>query len=416
MNMWPKIKAALPTADAPSKRTLFKFSRLAFAVFILVALTAASYLIYNIVHDPTIPTELLTEINATQAAENMRVTLEWGYLDAARASVGVRAVFPDHDDLLNLVESRLTTADGRELPSLGFGGGGGGVGGDGRAESVSNLNFDSSILQGESETVDLILTLTYGEMPMQFGGGGGGEPPEGFSAPSDNDENAEPVEEQTFTFEYQVSYIPAVEGQVDSASVVNDDVTIAVDNVRVAPSMIAFDICYNPPGGDTSWTPLVFVNTGYEDFAPTSEQRAGLTADGEKVYVAQADTEWTLIDGKNCGTMRTVAPYLGEGPIIITVEYLQQPIMEIDEAEIDAEIAYFAERGIELEMEKLAFGEDSSFTGSVMMRPIGPETLVAMQLTAYPETMTQDQAMIYVGARMFQQRWDGPWQFTVTVR
>ena len=432
MDIWPKIKAAVTTADAPAKRSLLNFSRVALAVLALVVLSAASYVIYNIVRDPTIPTELLTEVGETQEAQDMRVTLEWAYLDAARASVGVRAVFPDHNKSLSLVESHLTTANGRELPALGFGGGGGGVGSDGQAESVSHLNFDSSMLPDETKPVDLILTLTYRDVPMQFGGGGGGEPPSAFDAQPDNGENAEPnqaapAEDQIFTFEYQVPYIPAVSGQVEPASVVNHNVTVEIANVTIAPSMITFDVCYDPPGGDPSWTPQVFVHTGYEDFAPTSEQPVGVAADGEHVYVAQADTEWVLAGGKNCGTMRTVAPYLGEGPITITVEYLKQAIMEIDQAEIDAELAYFAARGIELEVEKLAFGENPSFsgtgsvgedpasTGSVMIRPIGPDTLVAMRITAYPENMTESEAINYVGSRMFQQRWDGPWQFVVTV-
>ena len=410
VDLWPRIQSEIQNTE---KKSLKKWQHswkpaLAFCVFFLV--TAASYFVYTSFNqDVSIPPQLVTEFNQTKQEDALSVTLEWAYLDATRASVGILTAYPQESEMAyQLKEAHLFTDDGEELPAMISGSGGsGGNGGGGSAavaqhQTGAHINFDSSLIKATSQSVPLTLKLSYQALMQGDQAAGAIE----------DSQNVQQEMTYQFNFDFSLPYFEAKEGKAEVARIEQNGTWFEISQILITPSMTRFNLCYEQPQANPNWIPLVFVDSGYMASAPIQEQQPDVLTDGIMGYRTRMEST-PIIDGNTtCVDMFALAPYDGESDLTITVDSLTLDDKSYSDEQIAAEKTYFAEQGFRLDIARYDFGQEMS-GGSLIVKVISEDQFIGIQVTDYPDGMNDAQAQTYVGSRIFKQRINGPWQFNV---
>lgn len=387
MNILPEIHERLQRQANSSHQPFMTFSKIAAVIAIFVIVSAGGYALiqYSLVSN-SIPEQIITDISETQIIEGVEVTLNWAYADAHRIALAYSMEYLPTDTFINAPVITLTTADGIEIPSA-FGGGGGG-GGAPNQPTISEmlLNYDASVIKGNPDGVDLVLTLDFSveavmsnpsmaHMTSGGGGGGGSEP-----VPTPDVSN---IIDRIYTFNFTLPFYEALEVEPIQETVTSNDISMTVNHVRYTPSLTKFDICYNMPD-DELWNAQVQVVTD----SPNSP-----------FYASRIEPILPSTDDESpCYEYSVSAAISGEEETItIRALYLSQPIRPFTEEAVRAEEAYFAEQGYIIKI-------DADPNG------------YSLDVLDYPDDMDELDAEAYVRANLFYKRYQGDWSFEVPLR
>jgi hypothetical protein len=396
IDLLPRIQAAIQKSESKTINQWHPFVKPVLALCAFFLFTAATYFFYkNLNQDQSIPAQWVTEIDQSEQAGDLTVTLDWAYLDAARASVGILTIYPaESETAYRLNEAYLLTNDGEELPALmnSGGGGGGGNAADTERRTGTHINFDSSLIELDSQSLPLTLELSY--------------------EPISHDDQVLTAADYQFRFDFSLPYFAAVAGEVKNTHLEKNGMWFEISEVTVTPSMTRFTLCYEKPDENSNWIPLVFVDSGYMESLPIQEQQPDWLTDGKMGYRAHMASAPVVDGNKTCANMSASAPYNGETDLVITVDSMTLDEVSYTDEYIAAEKAYFVEQGFLLEAQRYDFGQEMS--GSMIVKVISEDQFIGIQVMDYPDNMTAAQAQNYIGTRIFKQRINGPWQFVVT--
>jgi len=418
MNILPDIHEHLKKQSTSQVRPMLTLSRVASVIAIFILVSAGGYALFqrNLV-SKDIPQQRITDINETQTIEDVAVTLNWAYADAHRLALAYSMEYPQMDNFINSPVVTLKTADGLELmPAFGGGGGGGGAPNQ-PAFSESIMNFDTSIIEGTPDRLDLVLTLDFSAdavqsnqfTPMSGGGGGGGMSPVsgtdnttmppvgggggsgsssgggggggGSAPPQFATPDVRNILDRIYTFEFTLPFYGALQVEPNVETVESNDVTMTINTIRYTPSLTKFDMCYNMPN-DEQWGAQIQIITDSEDSPFYSRQLMPIDA-----------TE----DGRPCFEVRVTAAIPDDADeFMIDVLFLSQPIRPITSEAARAEEAYFAELDYIIEIDEDPYG-------------------YSMELLDYPDDVDEFDAEGFIQTNLFFKRYEGDWTFTVTL-
>jgi len=392
MNLWPELQAELQSKRKRNASSIgrMRFLRNVAAAMLVFAIAGVIYAVYQTnLSDPSIPADEITMLNLEDTQDGVTVTLNWAYADEHRITV----VWSEEYSASLLVGSAtptLQTTDGTIIPpAFGGGGGGGGGGEDAPIRGESMLSYDVSSLDlSDVETLDLILTLEYdGNPPMRGGGGGGGG---GTSSDAENVPTALPptvppmatidtsaMVVPTFRFEFSVPVIPAQVYDVE-LQVMTGSISLEMSELRVTPSMTKFEVCSVDftiePITDETWYPVAIIrtDTGTQGIGHTINSAALLDEREHPCFEMRA-----LLDASDAESFTVEIPYLVRRSI---------DLGEVTPEQIAEEEAFFAEMGIEVELEVSQYG------------------MGTRNLTVTDSPLSQDAASMLVSSLAFTER------------
>ena len=412
MNILPDIHKQLKQSKAVSRPT-FTLSKIAAVIAIFVLMSAGGYaLIQRNLVQKGIPQQSITDINQTQTQEGVELTLNWAYADAHRIALAYSMEYERSDDFINAPLVTLRTADGFNIPQD-FGGGGGGGGAPGQPTfSETVMNFDGSIIEGEPETVDLVLTIDFSakailENPsmafmMQSGGGGGSASPNAGSGGGGGGDSAPPndgsggggsdgraplptpdvskILDRIYTFEFTLPFYQPQDAEATQTSVESNGVTMSVNYIHYTPSLIKFELCYNMPD-DEIWNAQIQIITDSEDSPFTSRSLTPIDLGSN--------------NDQHCYEVSVSAAIPDDADeFTIDVPYLSQPIRPLTDEAARAEEAYFDKLGYIIEIDADPYGFN-------------------FDLVEYPDDVDEHAAQGFVQANIFFMRYEGDWEFIV---
>ena len=424
MDLLPEIKKQLKRQSTPSTRMVFTLTRATTVFVLLLAVSAVlGYAYYqNMLIPPTIPQDLITELNLEQTIDDMTVILHWAYADEHHMAVEISTI---HDATITAIGSQqevsLYTADGILIPPD-FGGGGGG-GSDPVDSSIIYTSFSSSYnmtaIETTSNTINLILTLNYGygditttDQYSPASGASGGSGGRGGSNGENSNADLVPDSEapdREFVFEFSLPLLPTRSGVVSQPTIVSDENSVTIQNVQITPSMTIFDLC--SPLLSDGWLPDVILETNepLPDYLQNEPRATSL--DGDIVYPAYTDN--SPFEDVDCIEMTAPAPFsAGSGELTITVDKFFRSIRgDVMEA-INADIDYFA--GLDFEVDYEIVNPPIVNQGSGAL-PLSTGEWLVFTVVSYPDKITQSVAISYIGSNFLKERITGDWAFTVAV-
>lgn len=425
--LWGNIESQLLKENSMNRLANRGWLRYVVAFVAVLLVTSAAYAYYHFqsgVSDPSLPDNLVSEVGISQTVDDVTVTLDWAYADAQRIALAFTTSYMSDVPFLsdNMCAScsaivSLETADGTVLPPA-FGGGGGGGGGEVPPNEAylisfsSGLNFDASGITHNSDTIALVLSVTYDpQNPMQYnlGGGGGGGSVEPTAAPTLDPAD---IPLRTYRFEFTIPFYQAKTGTVDNATMQANGINFVLKNIQVTPSMIRFEMCYTLPTPD-EWYANILVYTGSESALYATQQIAPLVdLDGRTVYQAFSEADVSFDNA----AMQACADFIGQGPyengdIEIMIPYLSKSnnIDHLEESTVQNDQAYFDDLGIHFDY-RLTYDLSEAHrtpTGSTAypVGPMGTDEWYIISITSYPQTMTADEAMQYLVNNWWRERY-----------
>ena len=322
LDLWPAIQARLQSQERPSRWSqVMPASRLGWAFLVLIlflAFGAVAYALAPIVMSRLFQQEaglrhveqanLVQELNLSQTVDGVTVTLQRAYADANRVVVGFTVIGPDGQryDPHRVI---LTDANGTVFPpTIGMG-----VTGQSDILEVELppgqggyvFSFDAAAIQGTPPALYLRLMMELEEFVL---------PTDAFELPPIPDSPpAEPPDSMVvevlpapegaivgpFTFDFSVPFIPGctVEAQqtVEAAGI-----AVRLERVVVTPSETRAILCFDPPDGDSEWTPtIVTLDAGDGQDLSGFSRRSGIGEESCSLHsypAALADRSglWTL--------------------------------------------------------------------------------------------------------------------------
>jgi hypothetical protein len=165
MNLWPRIQGQLKRKSKPRSFS-FAYAMSALVMIMLVGIGGfVAYRSASVTSQEAVSPNQATPLSMSQTIGGVTMSLDWAYADAHLISLQYTVVYnPQEVSLPNFSIVNLRTADGQLIPLDNNGGGGGGGGGDGSSVSFSNqVNFDASVIQGNPESLNLVLLVQYTE-------------------------------------------------------------------------------------------------------------------------------------------------------------------------------------------------------------------------------------------------------------
>lgn len=268
MNLWYAIESQIK----PVRRTAV-ISRVGWlvAVLMIIMTTAGVYaldqIINNQVGDEGMNTVAeqgkVTELYITNdfgGEYELKITLETIYADSNRVFVNISTsgTAPADEPISVFMNPHIVLANGQELPFLGFGGGGGGGGGGNESDRVPfstslTTNFDASVIEGTSETLQLTLNveLAYNTAANLE------QDPMGMNMLG------------ITTFEVEVPFNNGT-SLTPNITVLSEGVEMRLQKVVIAPSLTRLELCYvepiaperasNPFQIQTIWLPIMSLS------------------------------------------------------------------------------------------------------------------------------------------------------------
>jgi uncharacterized protein YgiM (DUF1202 family) len=188
MNLWPRLQGQLKRKSKPRS---FSFAY-ALSAFVMISLVGIGGFIAfrgaSVTTGEAVSPSQASDLNIVQTIGGVTMSLDWAYADAHLISVQYSVIYnPQEVTLPDFGMVSLRTADGLILPQDNNGGGGGGGGGDDTSVRFTNqVNFDASAIQGNPESLDLVLLVQYQESFQSFEFPATVPPPaEGLNGPKD---------------------------------------------------------------------------------------------------------------------------------------------------------------------------------------------------------------------------------------
>jgi hypothetical protein len=187
MNLWPRIQGQLKRKSKPRSFSL----AYALSAFVMISLVGIggfiAYRSASVTTQEAVSPSQASDLNIVQTIGGVTMSLDWAYADAHLISLQYSVIYnPQEVTLPDFGMVSLRTADGLILPQDNNGGGGGGGGDDTSVRFTNQVNFDASAIQGNPESLDLVLLVQYQETFQSFEFPATVLPPaEGLNGPKD---------------------------------------------------------------------------------------------------------------------------------------------------------------------------------------------------------------------------------------
>jgi hypothetical protein len=352
--------------------------RMAAALATLLAVVFTSVAVYALVQndggDPGLTAVdeagLVTELNLSQTIDDVTVTISRGYADANRVALWFRADGIDPDEAGLWFDSTLLDAATGEW--FGTGGQSNILLDEGTDEETGVPYTEGILTFSHAEAVDAGATF---DLTLEF---------DLIPAPRGQVDGAWPEPVATFTFEFSLSVIEALELEPD-ATVSANGIDMTLQSLRISPSATSMQLCYNTPDAQ-DWQPVPELTIG-EDEGLASSMGIVMPFDPQSLY--------------RCMNVDFLIAYIAdetdETPPTLTVSIprLQTSIPEPTPDKLEAAAAILAEQGIDVEF-------------ILEGRALGWEILAA------PEGLTEPEIGLMIWDAM-REHYAGPWTFEVNL-
>lgn len=420
VDLWNDIEKQLTKPIPRSKQLSFSAVRYlaVIAAVLMFTMVGYAYYVYQAgISDATIPSNYITYLGFEQTIDEVTVTLDWAYVDAHRITIAYTTSRPAN---VALQDNPSVTLLNDNLTFQPFGGGGGGGGGsDPNAPIVTSALAAYMVdeVLNVSENLDFSLYIEYNSannltMNQSMGGSGGGGGGGGSGGAPENAASPEPtldpmsIPTRVFEFEFIVPFFGEKDGLITSSQL-NESIAFQVNELKISPSMMAFELCYDLPTAE-NWLPTLTVYTDAE-VPPYLLAPVSLTdLDGRVVYMATAfeDFQYDFENLHACGKVLVAAPFTTD-KFEIMLDYLAiwRGGEVIADEMLSAEAAFFAERGIEYTLE-ISQDADKVYAANhadVIYPTNG--TYYLLTLTKYPETLGKEVTIQYLYNHLFRTRY-----------